>query len=114
MLKLKSLITPSAMLAAFTLAAAPSFAQERYHGRENRSGQESSGQGTERAQPRSETPRGQPPPPAAGGGGKPPRPPPRPGQPPPGTPAGGGAPGGKTPRNQHPEVRRRAVQQPPV
>jgi hypothetical protein len=59
MLKLKSLITPSAMLAAFTLAAAPSFAQERYHGRQNPSGQESSGRSAERAQPRSEAPRTQ-------------------------------------------------------
>jgi hypothetical protein len=59
MLKLKSLITPSAMLAAFTLAAAPSIAQERYHGRQNLSGQESSGRNAERAQPRSEAPRTQ-------------------------------------------------------
>jgi hypothetical protein len=57
MLKLTSLITPSAMLAAITLAAAPSFAQERYHGREKPSGQESGGRSTERAQPRSEAPR---------------------------------------------------------
>jgi hypothetical protein len=56
MLKLTSLITPSAMLAAFALAAAPSFAQERYHGRDKPSGQESGGQRVERAQPRSETP----------------------------------------------------------
>ena len=64
MLKLKSLITPSAMLTAFTLVAAPSFAQEREHGRQ-RSGQESSGRGAERAQPRSETPREQAPVPRA-------------------------------------------------
>ena len=59
MWKLKLLITPSAMLAALSLAASPSFAQERYHGRENKSGQESSGQRREQAQPRSEAPRAQ-------------------------------------------------------
>ena len=69
MLKLQSLITPSAMLAALTLAAAPAFAQEKYHGRQSPSGQPSSGQqpseqpssgqGRERAQPRAEAPRGQ-------------------------------------------------------
>jgi hypothetical protein len=59
MLKLKSLITPSALLAAFTLAAVPLFAQERDHGRQ-RSGQES-GRSAERAQPRSEAPRQQAP-----------------------------------------------------
>jgi len=58
MLKLKSLITPSAMLAAFTLFAAPSFAQER-HSRQNPSSHESSGRSAERAQPRSDTPRTQ-------------------------------------------------------
>lgn len=58
MLKLKSLITPSAMLTAFTLVAAPSFAQEREHGRQ-RSGQESSDRGAERAQPRNDAPRQQ-------------------------------------------------------
>lgn len=57
MLKLTSLITPSAMLGALTLAAAPSFAQERYHGRRNAGDQESSDQRAERAQPRGETPR---------------------------------------------------------
>ena len=56
MLKLTSLTTPSALLAAFVLAAAPSFAQERYHGREKPSGQESGGRSTERAQPRNEAP----------------------------------------------------------
>ena len=74
MLKLKSLITPSAMLAVLSLAAAPSFAQQKYHG-ERPSGQQPSGQATggeqppgqqpsgesrERAQPRSEAPRAQP------------------------------------------------------
>jgi hypothetical protein len=59
MLKLKSLITPSAMLAAFTLAAAPSFAQERYHGRQKPSDQESSGQSREQAKPRGDAPRAQ-------------------------------------------------------
>ena len=56
MLKLKSLITPAALLAAFTLIAAPSFAQEKNHGHERPAGQQSSGQ---RAQPRSESPRPQ-------------------------------------------------------
>lgn len=64
MTQLKSLITPTALLAAFTLAAAPSFAQEHGHGREHSSGQASShqqsaGQSRERAQPRSEAPRPQ-------------------------------------------------------
>ena len=59
MLKLASFITPSAMVAALTLAAAPSFAQERYHGRQNPAGQGSSGQTQERAQPRSQAPRAQ-------------------------------------------------------
>jgi hypothetical protein len=69
MLKLKSLLTPSALLTAFILAAAPGIAQERYHGRENSSGQQpsgqpsggqqSSGQSRERAQPRGEAPRAQ-------------------------------------------------------
>ena len=58
MLTFKSLTTPSAMLAAFTLVAAPSFAQEREHGRQ-RSGQESSGRSAERAQPRNDAPRQQ-------------------------------------------------------
>ena len=57
MLNLASLLTPSAILAAFILVAAPSFAQERYHGRQNPSGQKSDGQSAERAQPRSEAPR---------------------------------------------------------
>ena len=47
------------MLAAFALAAAPSFAQEHNHGRDRSSGHESSGRSTERAQPRSEAPRQQ-------------------------------------------------------
>jgi hypothetical protein len=55
MSNLKSLITPSALLAAFTLAASPSFAQQKYHGRENPSGQQQSGgQAREQAQPRGE------------------------------------------------------------
>ena len=41
MLKLKSLTTPSTVLAAIFLAAAPSVAQERYHGRQNPVSQES-------------------------------------------------------------------------
>jgi hypothetical protein len=56
MLKLKTLITPSAVLAAFALAA-PTFAQERSHGRHEQSGQQSSGRAVQRAQPRSEAPR---------------------------------------------------------
>jgi hypothetical protein len=54
MLNLKSFITPSALLAAFTLAGSPAFAQERYHGRQNPSGEASSGRAAERAQPRSD------------------------------------------------------------
>jgi PEGA domain len=56
------LITPTALLAALTLAAAPSNAQQKYHGRENGSGQQqqqSGARGAERAQPRSEAPRAQ-------------------------------------------------------
>ena len=56
------LITPTALLAAFTLAAAPSYAQQKYHGRENASGQQqpqSGGRSAERAQPRTEAPRAQ-------------------------------------------------------
>jgi hypothetical protein len=60
MLKLTSITAPSALLAALTLASTPAFAQERYHGRQNPAGQQSSGQSRERAQPRSETPREQP------------------------------------------------------
>ena len=58
MMKLKSLSTPSVLLAAFALLSAPSFAQEREHGRQGRQGgrdrsaQESSGPSAERAQPR--------------------------------------------------------------
>jgi hypothetical protein len=68
MTKLKTFITPTAVLAALTLAAAPSFAQEKYHGRGNPSGQQqqqqqpqqqSGDRGRERAQPRSEAPRAQ-------------------------------------------------------
>jgi len=54
MTNLKSLITPTALLAAFTFAAAPTFAQERAHGRQ---GQQSSGQ--QQAQPRSQPPHAQ-------------------------------------------------------
>jgi hypothetical protein len=68
MTKRMAFITPTVLLAAFTLAAAPSFAQEKAHGRENRSGQSgqqsgqqaaqpSGGQSRERAQPRAEAPR---------------------------------------------------------
>ena len=59
MTQLKTLITPAALLAAFTFAAAPSFAQDRHHGRENQSGQASGARSAERAQPRSETSRPQ-------------------------------------------------------
>ena len=54
-----SLTPPLALFAAFTLVSASSFAQERGQGRRDRSGQESSGRGVERARPRSETPRTQ-------------------------------------------------------
>src|SRR5580765_4506729 len=53
MTNLKSLITPTALLVAFTFAAAPTFAQERAHGRQ---GQQASGQ---QAQPRSQGPHAQ-------------------------------------------------------
>jgi hypothetical protein len=56
MLNLKSVITPSALLTAFILAAAPTLAQERDHGRQAPSG---AGQSRERAQPRSDAPRAQ-------------------------------------------------------
>src|SRR5471032_3275554 len=59
MTQLKSLITPAALLAAFTFAAAPSFAQDHHHGRENPSGQALGARSAERAQPRSETSRPQ-------------------------------------------------------
>jgi hypothetical protein len=70
MIKLTNLITPTALLAAFTLAATPSYAQQKYHGRANPSGQQqpqqqpqqqSGARGQERAQPRSEAPRAQAP-----------------------------------------------------
>jgi hypothetical protein len=54
MTNLKSLITPTALLAAFTFAAAPTFAQERAHGRQQ--GQQAGGQ---QAQPRSQGPHAQ-------------------------------------------------------
>lgn len=53
MSKLTSLITPSAVLMAFTFASVPAFAQEKYHGRQQSSGQQS--QGREQAQPRGES-----------------------------------------------------------
>ena len=56
MTNLKSLITPTALLAAFTFAAAPTFAQERAHGRQGQQGQQASGQ---QAQPRSQAPHAQ-------------------------------------------------------
>ena len=79
MTTLKTFTTPAALLAAFALTAAPSFAQQKYHGRESSpgqqsggqpsggqqsggqqsAGQQSSGQSRERAQPRSEAPRAQ-------------------------------------------------------
>ena len=49
MLSLKSLITPSAMLTAFSLLATPTFAGQRDHGRQG-SEQQSSGRSAERAQ----------------------------------------------------------------
>jgi hypothetical protein len=52
-----SLTPPLALFAAFTLVSSSSFAQERgqgRHGRRDRSGQESSGHGVERARPRGE------------------------------------------------------------
>ena len=58
MMKLKSLTTPTALLAAFTLFSAPSFAQQREYGGQGRQGgrdrstQESGGRSAERAQPR--------------------------------------------------------------
>ena len=78
MTTLKTFTTPAVLVAAFALTAAPSFAQQKYHGRESspgqqsggqpsggqpsggqQSGQQSSGQSRERAQPRSEAPRAQ-------------------------------------------------------
>ena len=59
-MKLTSLTAPSAMLAALTLFAAPSFAQQGEQARQDRQGgrerphQESSGRSTERARPRGE------------------------------------------------------------
>ena len=58
-MRMKTLFTPSALLAAFTLVSVPTFAQDHGQGRRERSGQESSGRSVERAQPRSETPRAQ-------------------------------------------------------
>src|SRR5258708_5282118 len=56
MLKTTSITAPLALLAAFTLMSTPSFAQQREHGRQNPSGQQSSGQAAERAQPRTQAP----------------------------------------------------------
>ena len=67
MTRFSSLLTPTALLAAITLAGTPAFAQQKYHGRENPpsgqaagqpSGQQPSGGGEsrERAQPRAEAP----------------------------------------------------------
>ena len=61
-MRIKTFITPLALIAAFTLASTPSFAQERGEGRQGhraRSGRESSGVAAARAQPRGETPRTQ-------------------------------------------------------
>ena len=60
MLKRTTITAPSALFAALAIASAPAFAQERYHGRQNPAGQQSSGQSGERAQPRSEAARQQP------------------------------------------------------
>ena len=51
MTHLKRFLAPTALLAAFALTAAPGFAQEKYHGRENKA-EHSDG---ERAQPRRES-----------------------------------------------------------
>ena len=53
MLNLKSLITPSAMLAAFVLVATPTFAGQRDHGRPEGSAQQSTGRAVDRSQSRS-------------------------------------------------------------
>jgi PEGA domain len=52
MLNLKSLITPSAMLAAFSLIAVPTFADQRDQGRRDGSAQQSTGRAVERGQSR--------------------------------------------------------------
>jgi hypothetical protein len=56
---------PVALLAAVTIIATPVSAQDRERGRRNRSGQESGGQATERAQPREQAPARQAAPPRA-------------------------------------------------
>src|SRR5689334_1029132 len=65
MTRLTNLTAPTAVLAAFTLTATPSLAQQKYHGREQQQQQQqqqqSGSRGQERAQPRSEAPRAQPP-----------------------------------------------------
>ena len=65
MTNLKNLTTPTTLVAAFLLAAAPSYAQQKYHGRENsgqpQQQQQPAARGQERAQPRSEAPRAQAP-----------------------------------------------------
>jgi hypothetical protein len=53
MMKLKSLLTPAALLAVFTLISAPSFAGQSERGRRDRSTAQDSGRTAERAQPRS-------------------------------------------------------------
>jgi hypothetical protein len=58
---MKPFTTPLALLAAFTLVSGAASAQERGQARRERSGQESTGRSTERAQPRSEAPRSQSP-----------------------------------------------------
>jgi hypothetical protein len=57
MLNLKSLITPSAMLAAFSLIAIPTFADQRDHGREG-SAPQSTGRAVDRSQSRGSEARG--------------------------------------------------------
>jgi hypothetical protein len=66
MTRLTNLTAPTAVLAAFTLTATPSLAQQKYHGREQQQQQQqqqqqSGSRGPERAQPRTEAPRAQPP-----------------------------------------------------
>ena len=63
MTQLKRFITPTALLAALTFAASPSFAQEKYHGRRDGQPQPAAGAPARqegRAQPRSEAPQAQP------------------------------------------------------
>lgn len=53
MMNLRSLLTPPALLAVFTLISAPSFADQSERGRRDRSTTQDSGRTAERAQPRS-------------------------------------------------------------